>query len=62
MLIFYLQNQNTASEKIIPLWCKITSVNLELSSTQKVNFDNKATQILKIRSLNITLLPKNYKH
>ena len=62
MLIFYLQNQNTASEKIIPLWCKITSVNLELSSTQKVNFDNKETQILKIRSLNITLLPKNYKH
>ena len=59
MLIFYLQNQNTPSENIIPVWCKITSVNLELNDTRKVNFDNKATQILKIRSLNITLLPKN---
>ena len=59
MLIFSLQNENTVSENIIPIWCKITSVNLELSNTQKVNFDNKATQILKIRSLNITLLPKN---
>ena len=59
MLIFYFQNQNTASENIIPISCKITSVNLEFSNTRKVNFDNKATQILKIRSLNITLLPKN---
>ena len=58
MLIFSLQNQNTASANIIPIWCKINSVNLELSNTRKVNFDNKATQILKIRSLNITLLPK----
>ena len=59
MLIIYLQNQNTASENIIPIWCKITSVNLELRNTRKVNFDNKATQVLKIRSFNITLLPKN---
>ena len=58
MLIFYLQYQNTASENIIPIWCKITSVNLELSNTRKVNFDNKVAQILKIRFLNITLLPK----
>ena len=62
MLIFYLQNQNTASENITPIWCKITSVNLELSNTRKVNFDNKGTHILKIRSLNITLLPKNIKN
>ena len=58
MLIFYLQYQNTASENIIPIWCKINSVNLEFSNTRKVNFDNKATQILKIRFINITLLPK----
>ena len=58
MLIFYLQYQNTASENIIPIWFKINSVNLELSNTRKVNFDNKATQILKIRFINITLLPK----
>ena len=59
MLIFYLQNQNTALENIIPIWCKKTSVNLELSNTRNINFDTKATQILKIRSFNITFLPKN---
>ena len=28
---------------------------------QQVNFDNQASQVLKIRPLNITVLPKNYK-
>ena len=62
MLIFYLQYQNTTSENIIPIWCKITSVNLELSNTRKVNFDYKATQILKIRSLRLRYYQKTKKH
>ena len=62
MLIFYVQYQNTTSENIISIWCKITSVNLELSNTRKVNFDNKATQILKIRSLRLRYYQKTKKH
>ena len=32
-----------------------------MSNTRQVNFDNQASQVLKIRPLNITLLSKNYK-
>ena len=38
---------------------KITSVNSEHSNKRNMNFDNKATQILKIRPLNIKLFQKN---
>ena len=31
-----------------------------MSNTRQVNFDNQASQVIKIGPLNITLLPKNY--
>ena len=32
-----------------------------MSNIPQANFDNQASQVLKIRPLNITLLSKNYK-
>ena len=37
---------------------KITSVNWELSNTRQINFENQASQILKLCPLNIMLLQK----
>ena len=54
MLNFYLGNQNTTLENIILIFKNLMQNNRWATH-------NQASQVLKIRPLNITLLPKNYK-
>ena len=55
MLIFDLQNQNTTSENIIPMFKNLMQNNFNYFRV------DKASQILKMRTLNVTLYPKKLK-
>ena len=48
----------TAVEFFLEVFSRVFSVNSEFSNKRNMNFDNKASQILKICPLNITLLLK----